>query len=101
MKALVCENCGANSFFEKDGFRICRYCETKYSILKKELSSTSVINHSRFNSTISPSNDTNISLHDDIQMLLDKCRKEPSNAKRYANRILDIDPSNKEALIYL
>jgi hypothetical protein len=41
------------------------------------------------------------SLTDDIKMLLQKCRDDPANARRYASLVLDIDPSNEEALHYL
>ena len=42
-----------------------------------------------------------ISLQSDIELLLDKCRRDPRNARKYANLILDIDPGNKDALQYL
>jgi hypothetical protein len=41
------------------------------------------------------------SLTDDTKMLLQKCRDDPANARRYASLVLDIDPSNEEALHYL
>ncbi len=79
MDAIVCEKCGSNSFIEKDGYRICQYCDTRYKIEHKSA----------------------IDLNDDVQRLLAKCEKEPRNASKYANLILDIDPTNKEALKYL
>lgn len=79
MKQIICESCGASDFVEKAGFRICQYCGTQYQINSK----------------------SNISLEDDIQRLLRKCKEEPKKARRYANLILDIDPTNEEALKYL
>lgn len=38
-----------------------------------------------------------INLDDDIKMLLDKCKKDPKRAKKYASIILEIDSKNKEA----
>ncbi len=94
MKAIVCENCGSNSFFEKGDVRICKYCNTKFIVTNEKQvydKSTSFIKTSK---CFGPG----ISLNEDIQILLEKCKNDPSNAKRYANRILDIDPTNREAL---
>lgn len=85
MKRFICENCGANDFIEKDGYRICRYCDTKF-----------LINHEDM-----PIKNTQIALSDDIKMLLDKCKNDPAHARKYANLILDIDPTNKEVYKYL
>ena len=82
MKAIICTACGSREFEEQNGTRICRYCGTVYKTLKKSQSST-------------------IALDDDISRLLQKCKNDPKNAKRYANLILDIDPLNKEAHKYL
>ena len=79
MKQIVCESCGASDFIEKAGFRICKYCGTQYQINSKSA----------------------IFIDDDVQRLLQKCKDEPWSARRYANLILDIDPTNKEALKYL
>ena len=79
MKLIMCQQCGSNDLQEKDGKIICGYCGSKF---KKQPSSI-------------------IALNDDVQRLLDKCEKEPKNAKKYANLILDIDPTNKEALKYI
>jgi hypothetical protein len=48
-----------------------------------------------------PTSETHINLADDIQVLLDKCRSDPSNRKRYVNLILDIDPFNNEIIEFL
>lgn len=85
MRQLRCPNCGANDFYYKDGFQICSYCDTKYVPDSKEV----------------PQKSSEISLQSDIDRLLQKCKDEPFNARKYAGRILDIDPTNKEALKYL
>jgi len=48
-----------------------------------------------------PKKGTSIALNEDIRMLLRKCKEDTANARRYANLVLDIDPSNKEANKYL
>jgi hypothetical protein len=44
---------------------------------------------------------TTISIQSDIDSLLLKCREDPINSERYAGLVLDIDPTNQEALSYL
>jgi hypothetical protein len=44
---------------------------------------------------------SNISLNDDIKSLLNKCKNDPTNARRYASLVLDIDPTNSEARRFL
>ena len=79
MQNYRCENCGSTELVVKNGYKVCPYCETRYAAIST----------------------TTISLKSDIEMLLEKCKNEPRNARRYANRVLDIDPDNKEALRYL
>ena len=81
MKALICPNCGGDEFVEKDGYRICRYCKSKLVISKEE----------------KPTNNASINLNDDVQALLEKCKKDPARAQRYATLALEIDPENVEA----
>jgi len=85
MKSLICEKCGSNDFFEKNSYRICKYCNTKYVLDADDAKPKS----------------SSISLNNDIKMLLQKCRDDPANARRYANLILDIDSGNEEAKRYL
>ncbi|WP_165170570.1 hypothetical protein [Adlercreutzia sp. ZJ242] len=80
MNEAVCEKCGSSDFVAADGCRICVYCRTKYQIEK-----------------VAKPPETTISIGDDVQELLAKCKADPINARRYANLILDIDPSNAEA----
>ena len=80
MKVISCSRCGANVLREEGNYYICEYCGTKF--LKKAESK-------------------GISLGIDIERLLQKCKTDPKNARKYANLILDIDPDNKDALKYL
>ena len=82
---ITCSSCGSNSFNTHNGYRICLFCGTKYRISKSD-----------FNNT-----ESEISLNDDVARLLRLCREQPSNAKKYANLVLDIDPNNSEAYKYL
>ena len=79
MKEIVCKNCGGNDFFARGNIMVCKYCGSKYI---SEPTSC-------------------ISLGDDINRLLVKCESDPKNAKKYANLVLDMDPTNKEALKYV
>jgi len=74
-----CPNCGANDFITKEGYISCKYCHTKFKIKSQ----------------------SSISMQSDIERLLQKCKDEPTKAKRYAGLILDIDPTNVEALRFL
>lgn len=85
MKEIVCSNCGGKIFTEEDGYRTCRLCGSRFAI----------------ENTAAALSSTRINLGGDVEELLRKCRKDPHHAKRYANLILDLDPSNKEARKYL
>lgn len=94
MKKLICESCGGSSFKIEDGFRVCNYCGTQYELpfARKTIEQSN---------GSSGNKNTKIDINKDVQILLEKCRKDPSNASRYANLILDIDPTNREALRYI
>lgn len=81
MKAIRCEHCGGDVIIEKDGVRICGYCKSRFVIPKEEKKTQSA----------------EIDLNEDVARLLEKCKKEPFRAKRYATLILEIDPTNAEA----
>lgn len=85
MKLIQCNRCGSSEFIETNGYRICRYCDAKYRLFAEDVTAKG----------------SSIELNDDISRLLEKCKKEPWNAKKYANLILDIDASNVEARKYL
>ena len=85
MKSIECKKCGSNDFTILNGYRKCNYCGTIYQITKEDISIK----------------ESNISINSDVQRLLQKCKTDPVNAKKYANLILDIEPNNREALKYL
>lgn len=76
MKLIVCERCGGSSFIEHNGYRVCEYCNSKFMITNNETKSVS----------------SSIALSDDVHMLLQKCRDNPRDARKYAGLVLDIDP---------
>ena len=82
MKTIICKQCGSNRFKQNNNILICEYCGTK--IIAPEIKK-----------------DTNIELNNDVDVLLKKCKTDPANAKKYANLILDIDPTNEEVKKYL
>ena len=81
VKRVVCPNCGADDFVMKGGYKVCAYCDAKFEVEVKKSAS--------------------VAMEDDIQDLLQKCKMNPWNARRFANLILEIDPDNEEALKYL
>lgn len=81
MKRVICPNCGADDFVMKNGYKVCSYCDAKFVVETKK--------------TVA------VTLEDDVQELLQKCKINPANARRYANLILEIDPDNEEAMKYL
>lgn len=85
MKIIQCANCAANELKEKDGYFICEYCGSRFAVEGSDR----------------PRNAMGMSISEDIQRLLVKCRTDRKNARKYANLILDIDPDNKDALKYL
>lgn len=70
---------------QKDRYMECPYCNSKFLIEASDI----------------PQQSIGIFLNEDVSNLLEKCRKDPKNAKKYANLILDIEPTNKEALKYI
>ena len=81
MKAFVCSNCGSSELREENGYRICEHCGSKFIITADDRPESSQID-----------------LASDVAVLLQKCQADPLNAKKYAKRILEIDPANHEAL---
>lgn len=98
MKLIICNSCGADDLKEKNGLLVCSYCGSKFAIEQEE---KTIYNSIKSYSTSQKLSSSSIALNEDVQRLLDKCKKEPRNARRYANLILDIDPTNKEAIKYL
>ena len=85
MKQKICPICGGNEFLKEDGYLICAFCNNRFAIEKSDLDVK----------------ESMISINNDIDDLLEKCRRYPAKARKYANLILDIDPTNKDALKYL
>ena len=82
MKIVECVQCGSNELTEIDGITTCDYCKARYAMEASEMAS----------------HGTTISVNSDIEALLQKCVDDPANRKRYADLVLNLDPSNKEAL---
>lgn len=85
MKVQICERCGGGEFVDRDGYRICQYCNTKFLIMSENVTRKV----------------SSIALDTDIKMLLQKCKNDPANAHRYASLVLDMDPGNVDAGKYL
>ena len=97
MKTLVCKSCSATGLVIRGSYAVCPYCDSKFLLDRDERSAASGSGHYTFAS----GGASVISMDADIERLLEKCRKEPRNARKYANLILDMDPDNTEALRYL
>ena len=97
MEALVCKNCGANTLVRKNDYMVCSYCDSRFAITKEKRRGASFIS-SHYTEQSLIGKESSIALDDDVARLLEKCRTEPRNAKKYANLVLDIDPDNEEAL---
>lgn len=76
-KPFICRSCGCHDFIEKDNYLVCSCCGEKHVIEQEK---------------------PGIDLREDVNRLLEKCRSEPNRAKALAQRILEIDPNNTEAL---
>ena len=85
MKLLDCKSCGSKELVEEDGLVVCIYCRSTYLPQADD----------------SPQMETTILIASDIDALLAKCETDPVNRWRYANLILDIDPTNARARQYL
>ena len=95
-----CKNCGASGLKLTKGYWCCEYCDSSFPVTKDERSTYAVPGtksvlgkHGGVSS--------GISLDDDVARLLEKCRTDRKNARKYANLILNIDPDNEEAMKYL
>ncbi len=100
MEALICKNCGSNALVRKNDYMVCPYCDSRFAITREERSSG--LFGSSHHTTLSHSGvNSSIALDDDVARLLEKCRTDPRNARKYANLVLDIDPHNREAFKYL
>jgi len=85
MKSVECKRCGSKELVEENNYIICAYCQSRFVMEVDD----------------QPPNGTVIDVQSDIQALLKKCAQEPANRRRYASLVLDIDPSNTEAIKFL
>ncbi len=98
MKALICTSCGASRWKEEGNYRICLHCGTKF---EKTVVERIVQVPAAFQRNVIRKVNSVIDINDDVERLLQKCRQDPRNARKYANLVLDIDPTNEEAMKYL
>lgn len=82
MKVFECQSCGSRDFREENGYRICEHCGTKHIITAEEKRIPQ----------------STIDLQNDVARLLQQCKDNPNRAKKIAERILEIDPNNAEAI---
>ena len=85
MKSIRCENCSAQDLVEENGVVTCTYCRSRFIVQASDLSPSKAV----------------IEISADVAALLQKCQHDPVNRRRYANLILDLDPTNVDALAYL
>ncbi len=84
MKQNFCPNCGANEWEYSGAYVICEYCGSKLLLEQAD----------------KPLKTSNVALVTDIDILLQRCRADPANARKYAGLVLDIDPTNALAKQY-
>lgn len=85
MQLTRCASCGSNELVLDSRQFVCPYCRSRYNLPVGDM----------------PQRETVITVVSDVQALLEKCVNDPRNRRRYAGLILDIDPTNREALKYL
>lgn len=85
MKVVKCTQCGSQELVEEGGYVTCIYCQSRFTLADDER----------------PIKESTISVGSDIETLLQKCRSEPWNSHRYAKLVLDLDPTNQEAMAYI
>jgi hypothetical protein len=85
MRIIECTKCGSSELAQNEGFVQCVYCQSRFVLEAAEL--------------LSPS--STIGVVSDIERLLERCRTDPANRRRYASLVLDIDPTNAEAIQFL
>ena len=100
MERLICKQCGANVFEKNKGLWKCVYCGTFFTFSQENKTEAASCGYGTAEQHCNIGNG-GIALNNDIAELLKKCRNEPYNARKYANLILDIDPTNAEARKYL
>ena len=82
MKVVQCKSCGSTELKKEGSYWICQHCGSKNYFTKDEL----------------PAHESEIALNDDVKRLLERWDNDPTNARKYAKLILQIDPNNERAL---
>jgi len=85
MILVACTSCGSKELFEEHGYAVCAYCRSRFSRQPEDV----------------PARQAVIDVSADVQALLQRCREDPTNRRRLASLVLDIDPTNPEAMRYL
>lgn len=101
MKAIICSSCGASRWKEDGRYRTCLHCGTLFEISPSGNSVVKAPDQTPYAVVRRHNLESTISIGGDVTRLLHKCRTDPTNAFRYANLVLDIDPTNEEALMIL
>lgn len=91
MKSMTCEMCGNNDLIKQDGYFVCQYCGTKYTVeeaKKLMVEGTVKIDNSDF-----------------VEKYLQNARRAKQKedweeAEKYYNLVEQNDPSNIEAIFY-
>ena len=98
MKPLVCEMCQSNDLIKQDGYFVCQYCGTKYSVeeAKKMMSDDGPVD---VQGTVKVDNS------DFVQKYLLNARRAKQKedweeTEKYYNLVEQNDPSNIEAIFY-
>lgn len=98
MKALVCELCDGNEFVKQDGFFVCQFCGTKYTLEEaKKLMIEGVV---QVQGTVK------VDRSGELERLLQAARNareasDSETAAKHYEKISALDPNNWEALFYL
>ena len=100
MESVSCKNCNATGMRLVNGYWVCEYCGSRFLPTKEERNASARGTAFVFGAQRSGGS-SQVSVSDDVERLLEKCRTDRKNARKYANLILDIDPDNEEALKYL
>lgn len=95
MKQIVCEVCGSNGLIKEDGYFICQYCGTKYSLEDaKKMMIEGTVDVS--GSTVKV--DNSASIKNFYTMAASAYEAEnKAEAEKYCNKIIEIEPENYEA----
>lgn len=98
MKALVCELCNSNDFVKQDGFFVCQYCGTKYTLDEARKLMTDDV--------VQVQGVVRIDTTGEKEKLLQAARNaretgDDASAVRHYEKVSGLDPDNWEALFYL